>query len=106
VSTETILFNSGLNAQRPTAVTLISPISRRFTLAGREYLCRKLADSYLYQDEGIIERNGVRIASPERAAADLLYYNPQAYFDGLLNWQEVRRIQETVGYPLTPQRYQ
>jgi predicted transcriptional regulator of viral defense system len=106
ISTETILFRSGVISQRPSAITLVSSTSRRFTVAGGEYSCRKLADSYLYQSDGISEQNGVREASPERAVADLLYYNPRAYFDAPLNWKEVRRIQKAVGYPLTPHRYQ
>ncbi|OGI34273.1 MAG: hypothetical protein A2259_04395 [Candidatus Moranbacteria bacterium RIFOXYA2_FULL_43_15] len=105
ISTETVLFNSGIITQRPSAITLISLTSRRFVLAGTEYSCRKLADEYLYQSEGIIEKNGVREASPERAVADLLYYNPHSYFDAPINWKEVRRIQKTVGFPLTPDRY-
>jgi len=105
ISTETILFQAGIIAQRPAGITLVSSMSRRFTLDGNEYSCRKLADIYLYQSIGIIEKNGVRQASPERAAADLLYYNPRAYFDAPINWKEVRRIQKSVGYPLTPSRY-
>lgn len=106
VSCETILFRAGIVNQRPAAITLISSISRRFVLAEKEYSCRKLADMHLYQSEGINENNGVREATPERAVADLLYYNARVHFDAPVNWEEVRRIQKTVGYPLTPERYQ
>jgi predicted transcriptional regulator of viral defense system len=104
ISTETVLFNSGIITQRPAGITLISSVSRRFSLGGREYVCRQLDDMFLYQKEGITEHNGVRMASPERAVADLLYYNPRAYFDAPLNWKEVQRIQKKVGYPLTSRR--
>lgn len=106
VSVETILFRSGIISQRPSVITIISSVSRRFRLAGIEYSCRKLADKYLYQTAGIFEKNGTREASVGRAVADLLYYNPQAYFDAPINWKEVRRIQKTIGYPLTLSRYQ
>lgn len=106
VSTETVLFNSGIISQRPASISLISSISRRFSLAGQEYACRKLADQYLFQSVGITESDGVRWASPERAVADLLYYNPLKYFDAPINWKAVKRIQKNVGYPLTPDRYQ
>lgn len=106
ISTETVLFRAGIISQRPTAITVISSISRRFTLAGTEYLCRKLADQYLFQSAGIIESNGQREASAERAVADCLYYNPNAYFDGSVNWKKVRQLQHAIGYPLTPNRYQ
>jgi predicted transcriptional regulator of viral defense system len=105
VSTETILFNLGIISQRPESVTLISSISRRFSLSGRSYVCRKLADEYLYQSSGISEKDGVREAELSRAVADLLYYNPQAYFDAPINWKEVKQMQKTIGYPLTPERY-
>jgi hypothetical protein len=45
------------------------------------------------------------MALPERAVADLLYYNPKAYFDAPLNWKKIQRIQKKIGYPLTPQHY-
>jgi hypothetical protein len=105
VSTETVLFISGIISQRPTSISLISSISRRFSLAGQDYVCRKLASGYLYQSVGITKRDGVLWASPERAVADLLYYNPLKYFDAPINWKEVRRIQKAVGYPLTPNQY-
>lgn len=105
VSTETILFNSGIISQRSAAISLISSISRRFSLAGQDYVCRKLANGYLFQSDGITESDGIRLASPERAVADLLYYNPLKYFDAPIDWKEVKRIQKAVGYPLTPNRY-
>jgi len=106
VSCETILFSEGILNQSPSGITLISSVSRRFVLAGKEYSCRKMADIFLYQSEGISENNGVRVATPERAVADLLYYNAHVYFDAPVNWKEVRRIQKAVGYPFTPERYQ
>ena len=105
VSTETVLFNLGIISQRPSAVTLISSTSKRFSLASREYYCRQLADKYLYQTIGISMKDGVREAEFSRAVADLLYYNPQAYFDAPINWREVKRMQKAVGYPLTLSRY-
>jgi len=106
ISAETILFRHGIMSQRPTGITLIGPVSRRFKIAETEYVCRKMADQYLYQQDGITEKDGIREASPERAIADLLYYSPNAHFDAPINWKEVRRIQKVVGYPITPNRYQ
>ena len=105
VSTESILFNNGIISQRPAAISLIGPISRRFSIAGQEYVCRKAAPQHLYQSEGIVEINGVRQATVSRAVADLLYYNPLRFFDAPIKWKEVRQIQKAVGYPLTPDRY-
>ncbi|NTU67144.1 MAG: hypothetical protein HGB08_04460 [Candidatus Moranbacteria bacterium] len=105
ISTETILFRSGIISQRPAAVTLVGPVSRRFEIGRTEYACRKLADQYLYRSDGVLEIGGIREASLERAVADLLYYNPQAHLDAPVDWKEVKRIQAAVGYQLTSSRY-
>jgi predicted transcriptional regulator of viral defense system len=108
VSTETILAEEGVIQQNIPAITLVSNQSKRFSVVGNAYYSRQLADSFLYQSKGIITlANGVRKASKERAIADLLYFNPHAYFDAekLINWKKVRSLQKDIGYPLTPQRY-
>lgn len=105
VGTETILFRAGIINQRPYATTLVSGTSRRFSIGDHVYISRKLDDAYLYQDIGISKKNRVREASPERAVADLLYFNPKAHFDRPIDWTAVRDIQQTLGYPLTPKRY-
>jgi predicted transcriptional regulator of viral defense system len=105
ISMETVLFQHGIINQKPTASTFISIASRRFRLLGHEYVCRKLADAYLYQSIGVIEEHGIRKASIERAIADMLYFNPKAHFDAEVDWDAVRRIQTEIGYPLTLLRY-
>ncbi len=105
VGTETILFRAGLINQRPSATTLLSGVSRRFSIGGNAYISRKLDDRYLYQETGITVRNGIRESSPERAVADLLYFNAKAHFDGPVDWTAVRDIQQTLGYPKTPARH-
>ena len=106
ISTETILYRLGVISQKPSSVTLISSVSRRFTLSETAYLSRKLVDKFLYQSIGISDQAEVREATLERAVADLLYYNPQAYFDAPLDWKKIKQIQKAVGYPPTPLRYQ
>lgn len=109
VSTETVLADAGIIQQNINFITLISEQSKKFSIPGTQnhYYSRKLNDRYLYQAAGIIEKNGIKIATPERAVADLLYFNPKAYFDAnqLVNWKKVKKIQQEVGYPLTPERY-
>lgn len=101
VSTETILARSGIIFQEIPKITLISSISKNFTVADQEYHSRQLADKFLFNDAGIIKENGVQIASVERAVADLLYFNPHYYFDAqnLIDWKKVREIQKQIGYP-------
>ncbi|OGY81492.1 MAG: hypothetical protein A3F54_02615 [Candidatus Kerfeldbacteria bacterium RIFCSPHIGHO2_12_FULL_48_17] len=107
ISTETILEQAGIIQQKMHSITLISSLSKRFTLGPYHYRSRKLADKFLYNTAGIAEKDGMRLASPERAIADMLYFHPKIYFDGNrhIDWQQVKKIQDAVGYPLTPKRY-
>lgn len=107
VSAETVLAAAGIIQQKINQITLISSISKKFTVAGNNYYCRKLADKFLYNNIGIIEDAGMKRAIAERAVADLLYYNPKAYFDAekQIDWKKVKQIQKAVGYPLTFNRY-
>lgn len=108
VSTETILREQGIIQQEISAITLVSEKSLRFSVAGVAYYSRKLPDRFLYQQKGVVmQESGVRKAGAERAIADLLYFNPRAYFDAerLIDWKRVRALQKELGYPVIPQRY-
>lgn len=108
VSCETVLREEGIIQQELSAMTLVSSETKRFSIAGNNYYSRKLADTFLYQQNGITAvDSGVRKANTERAIADLLYFNPHMYFDAenLIDWKKVRDIQKELGYPLTPKRY-
>jgi predicted transcriptional regulator of viral defense system len=102
MSTETVLADQGIIQQKLNYITLVSTVSKRFTVHGYHYYARRLHDRYLYNNEGIIDINGIKTASIERAVADLLYYNPKACFDGeaLIPWDKVNIIQEKLGYKL------
>lgn len=103
VSTETILIEAGLMNQLSYKYTLISNISKNFKIGLNYFRSRQLADRYLYNPTGIIETNGILKATPLRALADMLYFNPKFYFDGIktINPQELNKIQSQIGYPLT-----
>ena len=81
VSCETVLFNAGLINQRPTEITIVSNVSKRFSLLGHRYRSRKMNDGLLYDATGIILHNSIRIATPERAKRDMTYFNPKKYYD-------------------------
>jgi len=107
ISTETILREQGIIQQELPSITLISNETKRFTVADHAYYSRKLPDKFLYQPHGIITAaTGVRKATSERAVADLLYFNTQAYFDAakLIDWKKVRALQKEIGYPVTIKR--
>ncbi len=101
VSCEYVLGQSGILFQARRSVTFVSSISRKFSLGGHEFFVRQLADRFLFNDSGIFkDDNGISVASPERAAADLLYFNPNVYFDNRngLDWTRIHDIQKNVGY--------
>jgi len=107
VSVETVLFQKGIIQQSVDKITLISSQSKKFSIGNYCYYSRKLEDKYLYQTVGIIDKDNIKMATVSRAVADLLYFNPQAHFDAdkLIDWKEVEKIQQEIGYPPTPRRY-
>lgn len=107
ISTETILFDAGIIAQRIGAITMVSSKSKKFSIKDNHYRSRKLDNKYLFNPAGIIEKNGVKKASVGRAIADLLYFNPKAHFDAdkSIDWRKVKKLQKEIGYPLTAERY-
>lgn len=100
ISAETVLSMEGIIQQNINYISFISSKSKRFSIGKNNYYSRRLKDEFLFQQEGIIEKNGVKFATVNRAIADLLYFNPNAYFDSrkFINWKGVRNIQRKVGY--------
>ena len=100
LSTETVLAQAGVISQLVYDWTFVTDKSKRVQVGTWSFRCRQMKDEYLYHSAGIrVEKNG-RIASPERAVADLLYYNSHYHFDApeLVDFKLVRQIQEQVGY--------
>lgn len=102
VSCESVLFDHGIINQPPQEITLVSRISKRFTIAHHRFRSRKLHDNFLMNDAGVTTHHGVRIASLPRAVVDMLYFYPNKYFDApkRIHWGEVRAIAAIVGYTL------
>lgn len=100
VSGEYILAYHGIIFQSLNSITLVSDASRKFKIANHEYLVRKLKDIYLFNTAGIYEENGINKATPERAYADMLYYNSRYHIDNRkgLNFKKVTQIRKEVGY--------
>lgn len=100
VSTETVLSRAGIIQQQLSHITLVSAVSKRFVLAGRAFRSRRMAEIYLLNEEGIERVGNIYIASPSRAIADMLYFDPHYHFDAsaYIDWDEVKRIQLAVGY--------
>ncbi|MDD5054823.1 MAG: type IV toxin-antitoxin system AbiEi family antitoxin domain-containing protein [Candidatus Peribacteraceae bacterium] len=105
LSTETVLASEGFILQNIDATTFVSGVSRRFTMSGHRYVSRRLKSEFLHHPAGISMVNGVLTASPLRALADLLSFDPHYHIDHPVPWDELRTLQQTIGYPLTPNRY-
>lgn len=100
VSCETVLSRAGIIFQADNAITLVSSVSRRFTLGGYHYIVRKMHDRLLYCDAGIERQNGILTAGIPRAVCDMLYFNPTVHFDNpkAIDWPEVRAIKQEAGF--------
>jgi len=100
LSTETVLGRAGVIFQLSSQITLVSSLSKIISIGDQSYRVRSMRDEFLYNNLEISMENGIPIASPERAMADLLYFNPHYYFDNwkALDIKKVRSIQKEVGY--------
>src|SRR3989338_2683739 len=102
LSCETVLAQAGIMQQQIVPITLVSSVSKRFTIEQFQYLTRQMPDRYLFNPYGLYTVNGVLTASPERSVADLLYFNPEVYLDGAkyVNWKKVKQTQSNIGFPV------
>jgi len=98
VSTESILSKTGVVNQLSLPVTLVGEKSLKFKVVGHDFICRKLNDKFLHHTAGIIEMNGIRQASLERAVADMLYFNSKFHFDNkkLINFRKVNELRKKI----------
>jgi len=100
VSTETILAKAGIISQMIYSYTFISSVSKKVVYDKYSFNYRKLKDEYLHNTNGINLINGIYTASPERAVADMLYFDPSYHFDTVntINWENVKQIQKEIGF--------
>jgi predicted transcriptional regulator of viral defense system len=106
VSTESILSQAGIILQDVKYITLISSESKKFSIGNMNYCLnyrsRQLDDKFLFQSEGLYIKNGIYMATTERAIADILYFCPNFHFDNRdnIDWKKVKKIQ-TIYYDFT-----
>src|SRR5512136_429477 len=77
LSTESVLSQAGIIFQTTYAFTFVSDLHKKVTLDSMSFLFRKLKPEYLHNPAGILNQAGGFVASPERAVADMLYFNPR-----------------------------
>lgn len=100
LTTESVLSQAGIISQIAYDYTYVADRSKRVSVGQWSFRFRKLKDEYLYHPAGVEKQNGYHIASPERAVADMLYFNPNYHFDVLesINYDKVSSIQKEIGY--------
>lgn len=105
LTTESVLREEGYILQSIDALTFVSDVSRTWTVQGHRFVSRRLHPRFLHNAEGIQHVRGMMKASPERAIADMLYFDPWYHFDKPVYWKRISALQKIIGYPLTPHRY-
>ena len=98
LTTETVLAQNGVINQSPNKITFVSNISKKITIGDNNYIYRQLTDKFLYNSNNISPlSNGVLIASVDRAAADMLYFQSHYHFDDRsINRSKVKKIQKEI----------
>lgn len=105
LSTESVLYQSAYIHQKITSFTFVSEKSVKFEIGDYAFTSRQLHPRFLYQSEGVLRKEKIFVATPERAIADMLYFNPYYHFDRSPDWKKIFALQKKIGYPLTPHRY-
>jgi len=85
ISMQYVLQRAGILFQYDSQITAVSYLSRRLEIEKQSYRYRKLKASILVNITGISQENNSNIALPERAFLDLLYLEPNFYFDNTNN---------------------
>lgn len=105
LTTETVLHQTGFMNQKIYSFTFVSEKSLKFAIGNYQFTSRQLDPQFLYQSEGVVRRGDIFVATPERAIADMLYFNPYYSFDRPFDWKKIAALQKKIGYPFTPHRY-
>ena len=91
VSFETVLTRAGINFQYYGQIFIASYLAREIVVDGQVYQYRKIKNTLLTDSAGVLNKDGIAIATTERAFLDTLYLNTDYHFDNLasLTWDKV-----------------
>ena len=82
ISLETVLQQQGIIFQDyGRTITMVSDNTLVKQIDDYRYTYRKIQPAILFDPLGIIHKDIYSMATPERAAADMLYFQPDYYFD-------------------------
>ena len=84
ISLEYVLGRAGVVFQWDDTITSVSYLSREVDVDGKNYRFRKINPEIWVGMEGIEQRDGVAMATPEKAFLDIVYLSAgNCYFDNL-----------------------
>jgi len=94
ISLDTALQEKGIIKKKLKTIFSISHISRKIIVDKNTIVYRLMPERILFNKQGIDERSGYFIASPERAFTDAVYIYKDYHFDNLknLDWDKVIKI--------------
>ncbi|MFA6923068.1 MAG: hypothetical protein WC223_02335 [Bacteroidales bacterium] len=95
ISLEYVLNKSGIIFQYNEQITVVSYLSRNIIVDKHKLVFRKIKNQILLNTLGILRgKEGINIATPERAFLDTLYLNKNFYFDNisLLNKEIIQKL--------------
>jgi len=78
-----VLQRNGIIFQYDSAITNVCYLNRAILINGQSIQYRQMKREILLNTSGIINKNNINIATPERAFLDTLYLNGFFYFDNI-----------------------
>ena len=91
ISLETVFLSAGITFQYYEQIFSVSYLTRTVEVDGHTLQYHQMSKNILLEKRGLVERDNITIASPERAFLDALYLYKNYHFDNLggLDWDKV-----------------
>ncbi len=104
VSFNTALASAGINFQQRNSVDSVALLSYRRTIQGSVYAYYSMKKDLFFQQEGVMTKNDLSIACPERAILDSLYFGfiPDVDTPDRIDQKYLQQL-STI-YPITVQK--
>jgi hypothetical protein len=98
ISLYTVLQESGIVFQPYSSIYAISNRYEEAEIDDQKYIYRKIKNDFLLNPIGLILKDNVYKATPERAICDKIYLDGDEYFDNLrqINWNLLKTINHEV----------
>ncbi len=94
ISFETVLTRTGVNFQYYKTIFVASYVTREIEVSGQKIFFVRMKDYVLSNIAGIEHKDGIAMATRERAFLDRIYVSKEYHFDNLtiLDWDKVSKI--------------